>query len=135
MDPAVNPAASPFNPSYSLGGPITGSNSINLTSSQIPSHTHANTLTFTNPDHTHFTVGGNTSDSPVTAGTSIANAAALGGNSSYQLAQGAVPAVAGLTSPSKSDLSITLTNVAAGGSLPHANNQPALACYYIMYIP
>lgn len=135
LSPVVNPLSSPFNPNYALGAGITGSNSITLTDKQIPSHTHANTLVFTNPDHTHFTVGGNTSDSPVTAGTSIANVAALGGNSSYQLAQGAVPAVAGLTSPSKSALTINLTNVATGGDLPHANNQPAIASYYIMYIP
>lgn len=135
LNPAVNPSTSPFNPNYTKGGPIVGSNSITLTTQQIPSHTHANTITFTNPDHTHFTVGGNTSDSPVTAGTSIANVASLGGNSSYQLAQGGVPATLGLTSPNKSALTINLTNVSEGGNLPHANNQPAIAAYYIMYIP
>ena len=34
-----------------------------------------------------------------------------------------------------SDVTISVTNALTGGSLPHANNQPALACYYIMYIP
>lgn len=135
LNPAVNPAVSPFNPSYSVGGPVVGSNSVLLTNNEIPSHTHPNTLTFVNPDHTHLTVGGNTSNSPITATTSIANAATYGGNTSYQLAQGVTPATLGLTSPSKSDLTITLTNAAVGGGLPHANNQPALACNYIMYIP
>jgi hypothetical protein len=132
---SVSPAASPFNPNYALGSPIVGANSVTLTSQQLPSHIHANTLTFTNSDHTHFTVGGNSSNSLITAATSIAIDAALGGNTSYALAQGGVPATLGLTSPSKSALTIDLTNVAAGGNLPHANNQPAIAAYYIMYRP
>ena len=135
LNSAVNPASSPFNPNYAFAGPIIGVNSVTLNTNQIPSHVHPNTLTFTNPDHTHFTTNGKSNDNPVSATSSIAYADANGGNSSYQLAQGVVPATSGLTSPSKSDLTINLTNVAAGGNLPHANNQPAIACYYIMYRP
>lgn len=132
---AVNPASSPFNPNYAFAAPIIGSNSVTLNTNQIPSHVHVNTLAFTNPDHTHFTTAGNVSDSSITSATSIASGAALGGNTSYALAQGAVPATLGLTSPSKSALTIDLTNVAAGGNLAHSNNQPAIAAYYIMYRP
>lgn len=133
LNPNVDPTF-PGNPNYTIGM-LQGTNTITLTTNQIPSHTHLNTLVFNNPDHTHFTVGGNTSNALITSSTSIANSAALGGNSSYTLTQGAVPATAGLTSPSKSNLTINYTNVAAGGGLSHNNIQPVIAAYYIMYIP
>jgi microcystin-dependent protein len=133
LNPNVDPTF-PGNPNYNLNM-LQGTNTITLTTNQIPSHTHLNTLVFNNPDHTHFTVGGNTSNALITSSTSIANSAALGGNSSYTLTQGAVPATAGLTSPSKSNLTINYTNVAAGGGLSHSNIQPVLACYYIIYLP
>ena len=134
---ALNPNVDnsfPGNPNYTIGM-LQGTNTITLTASQIPSHTHLNTLVFNNPDHTHFTVGGNANNSAITASTSISSGAALGGNSSYTLTQGTVPATAGLTSPSKSNLTIEYTNVAAGGGLSHNNIQPVIAAYYIMYIP
>ena len=32
-------------------------------------------------------------------------------------------------------ITVTITNAETGGGLPHANNQPMIGCYYIMYIP
>jgi hypothetical protein len=117
---AVNPAASPFNPNYAFAGPIVGANSVTLTTQQIPSHIHNNTLTVTDPGHTHglpnvWNEGGNGHN-------------ASGGN----INEGAIT---DRTSSETTGITVSLTNVAAGGNLPHANNQPAIACYYIMYRP
>ena len=115
---AVNPASSPFNPNYAVNSPIVGSNSVTLNTNQIPSHTHANTLTFTDPGHKHTY-------------TALEDAGHPGGsqqtNPRYNYTAD--------TSTSTTGITVSLTNAAAGGNLPHANNQPAIAAYYIMYIP
>jgi len=135
---ATNPASSPFNPNYAFAGPIVGSNSVTLNANQIPSHVHDNTLVFTNPDHTHFTFTANSLVSGaaiITSTTSPAYQLTGAADFSYNMVGNNVTPTIGLTSPSKSALTITLTNVVAGGNQAHANNQPAIAAYYIMYRP
>lgn len=122
MSSQVNPGASPFNPTYILNDstPI-GTNSIILTTPQIPIHNHTATSTVTLNPHTHT----------ITASTS----ASFGGS-------GAVPGCDPASTESGGSTNSTIvTGTAAttiantGSGQAHANNQPALGCYYIIYIP
>lgn len=120
---AVDPAASSFNPGYSLGT-IAGQNSVTLSIGQMPSHTHA----LTDPGHKHdISVKTSGSDTPNgLANYPVFNSTTDGG---------------GVTATNPIGLNGTSTNttgigmLSTGGSQAHANNQPALATYYIMYIP
>lgn len=113
MNSAVNPASSAFNPSYGVGT-TAGANSVTLLTTQIPSHTHVATVT--DPGHFHNFPGQQNTAHP-TGGSSI----------EYRdpATQQTATAVTG----------ITVTIDAAGGGQAHANNQPAIGSYYIMYIP
>jgi microcystin-dependent protein len=131
VDPAVNPA---YNPNYAVNQ-ILGSNSVTLLSTQIPAHTHNNSIN--NPTHTHFTAADVTDVSGTlpTATSAMAKASTFSGDEEYALRSSATPnATLGLTSPST--LGLVLTNVDnIGGGNPHDNKQPVIAAYYIMYIP
>lgn len=131
VDPAVDPA---YNPNYSVNLSL-GSNSVTLLSTQIPAHTHNNSIN--NPTHTHFTAADvtDTSGTLPTATSAMAKASTFSGNEEYALRSSATPnATLGLTSAST--LGLVLTNVDnAGGGGAHDNKQPVIAAYYIMYIP
>lgn len=115
FDAAVDPAIA-GNPAYTLYSKA-GANIVTLDATQIPSHTHAAVLAMAPHSHTI---------SPVyTAGGSILNHLSFASN----IAESVVTAT-GLTTSTG-----TVTNSATGGGLAHANNQPALACLYIIYIP
>jgi len=120
MSATVNPST-PGNPSYSLNTPM-GSNTVTLTSAtQIPSHTHAPTVTVTDPGHSHTTEIGGYKD----ANTS---------GSSYTWVQKGT----GVFLPSSTittGITVGVSNAYTGGTDSHANIQPSLGCYYIMYIP
>ena len=136
FDAAVDPAIA-GNPTYSLNTKA-GANTVTLTASQIPGHTHTATATATDTGHTHLIAGDGDSDNLLDNTHVMASAHDAGGNSSYELTNAvAVDATVGKTGPNTSlGLSIGVTvapNTGGGGA--HANNQPALACYYIMYIP
>lgn len=125
---ATNPASSPFNPNYAFAAPIVGSNSVTLNTNQLPSHTHTNKATATVADtgHTHtFEATNNVDGGPRPNGFVNLN---TGGVATY---------TTGTSSPSGLGLTVTPNVVIdpAGGNLPHANNQPAIAAYYVMYIP
>lgn len=129
---AVNPA-NPGNPNYSLGD-VGGANTITLDATQIPSHTHAATVTDT---HYHYIAGNDTGAGTCatpTASTPIASNGTCGTNPAYQFSQSA-QTTATLGKSSGSQGSIAVTNSSTGGGLAHSNIQPVLACYYIMYIP
>ena len=123
-DPVIIPGGG--NPNYALGYPY-GANQISLLETQIPSHTHANTVNtiLTDPGHTHsfnktndYTSGGGSATSGNGVdGTQLTSNSGVGGTG--------IRAVT------------TITNAAApiGGGLPHANIQPVIACYYIQYRP
>ena len=137
MDSDVNPASSPFNPTYAIETK-SGVNSIILTSSQIPSHTHTATSVVTDPEHSHFTF----SVSELTSGaanisTSISAGKILSGagDSSYIMVGDSNVPTLSPTSLSATGVTVNTTNTNTGGGNAHANNQPALGCYYIMYIP
>ena len=121
-DPAVNPASDPlFNFNYALGSTY-GANSITLSGTQIPAHTHTavSTSVVTDPGHQH--VVGNSPEGWDSAGNiGIVN------RSPYN-----VPTSISLTGVT---VATSTVNSSFGGGLAHNNAQPALACYYIMYIP
>lgn len=112
--PRVDPV-NPSNPNYSLKQ-ANGSNTVILTSGQMPSHTHVATVTPVG-DHTHNQTG------KVEAGSNEGS----GGNDNP--VWGNYP-----TSPAGGHTH-TVTNSPAGNNEAHLNIHPVLACYYIMYIP
>jgi len=122
LNPKVDPALDPiFNPNYSLLS-IYGNNKITLSETQIPSHTHIASVI--DPGHTHdITIPSrNFQNGSGTTGPDLT------GN------DGGATTSRTFTTDSK-QTGISVTNAQTGGGLPHANNQPAIACYYIMYIP
>lgn len=114
LDSAVDPGASAFNTNYSLGQ-VAGANSITLAEAQIPSHTH--TIS-TNGDHTHTVTALATVDTGVGA-----------------LVGGAADSADDGDATTSTDGDHTHTAGNTGGGAAHANNQPALATYFIMHIP
>jgi hypothetical protein len=112
----VNPSSSLFNPNYTFGGGIIGTNSITLTVNQLASHTHTPTVTPPTHSHTfnysigHEYKGSDSNDAVQSIGTGTSN-------------------------QTTSEVSIIVENASTGGNTPHANNQPAIAAYYIMYRP
>jgi microcystin-dependent protein len=129
LNSAVNPAVSTANPNYSLFD-TAGANQITLLDTQIPLHTHPNTVNtvLTPATHNHTYVK---TDQP--------NGGANGVNIGYEavgddkVIGGSLAATTDITITA----STTITNAAGpvGGGLPHANIQPVVACYYIQYRP
>ena len=128
MSPVVDPAVV-GNPSYALLG-TAGANTITLSPAQIPSHTHAATVN--DPEHKHFIAAVGTQVT-LTANNAVDMEATYGTNSNYLFSGVEGVPTLGLTSPSKTNVSVVNANT--GGGLPHNNYQPGLGCYYIMYIP
>jgi len=132
LDSTVNPSYT-GNPNYAIGD-SGGANTITLTESQLPAHTHINTLT--DPTHTHLLFGGSQG---TTTGTTIDATHVMARANDNSQTNGYIginsPDVAtyGLSGATSSGVSIN--NTAIGGGTAHANIQPVKACYYIMYIP
>jgi microcystin-dependent protein len=124
LDAAVNPANA-GNPNYSLYT-TTGANTVTLITSQLPAHAHnavANTtVTLNDPGHTHA-IG----QSGVTGG---GGTIAVGNTSPKDIQ--AVTSTTGITVASTST-SVTVESTGSGAA--HANIQPVIGAYYIMYIP
>jgi microcystin-dependent protein len=116
-DPAVNPASDPlFNYNYAVGNTY-GANSITLSGTQIPAHTHSVGTTISPNPHSHGYITGQNPG------------VGWSGDNDY----GNLGPVNAITDPVT--LTATSTATSFGGGLAHSNAQPALACYYIMYIP
>jgi microcystin-dependent protein len=128
LDSAVDPGASAFNPNYSLGT-TAGTNSITLITTQIPTHNH----TLTDPSHFHFVAKTETvANTPAPSSTNyVATIGNVSGDGDYQLLASTTEADVGKTSTTATGITLADT----GGSEAHANNQPAHAVYFIMYIP
>ena len=142
LDAAVDPNFV-GNPNYALFT-TAGANSVTLITSQMPSHSHSGigTTTVTLDDHFHYVAAtGGEINAVVDSTHAVVREIALGGNSSYRLSNSSQSAGAGISSLSKSTVSSnTPGNVAlgidnTGGGQSHANIQPVIAAYYIMYIP
>lgn len=128
LDSEVDPGASAFNTNYALGT-TAGTNSITLITTQIPTHNH----TLTDPGHFHFVAKTETviNTPPPSATNYVATLGNVAGDGDYELLATNDEADVGKTSDVSTGISIADT----GGSQPHANNQPALGVYFIMYIP
>ena len=139
MDAVVTPGG--LNPNYLLYT-TAGSNGVTLTTPQIPSHSHVanSVVTEANGGHTHFcfSTASVTTGAPLISPTNVAAAELSGaGNLDYAMSadNANVSAVNGLTSKVSVGITVSTTTDLTGGSTAHANIQPVLACYYIMYIP
>jgi microcystin-dependent protein len=124
LDAAVDPTTS-GNPNYGLYS-TEGTNTVALITSQLPAHSHlalANTVvTLNDPGHTHA-IG----QSGVTGG---GGTIAVGNTSPKDIQ--AVTSTTGITVDS-ANTSVTIESTGSGSA--HANIQPVIAAYYIMYIP
>lgn len=141
MDAAVNPT-NPLNPAYycnpvapNLSTKI-GTNTITLAEAQIPSHTHTPNVVLANPTHTHYTVLNGIPAVGLTNLVPIKYDQSDNSQQDYTLKGVEGTANIGLTSPTSANVSVSSqSNSLTGGGLQHNNYQPAIACYYIMYIP
>lgn len=135
LSPDVDPS-NPANPNYTLSS-TTGANEIFLSSTQIPSHTHiATALATVSPNpHSHFVTASGTS---VTLNQTdpIDDTYSSGGNLGYSL-RGASGQTANLGKTSDVNLTVdvAVSNSSTGGGLGHANIQPSIGSYFIIYIP
>jgi len=133
MSAAVDPAVA-GNPTYTLNSTL-GTNNVLLTTTQIPVHTHTNSVSVT--PHTHFmytTDVNSTVGQIVNATNNVARARAVpGSNLDYEMMLSTITPTLGKSSSAQDTVSVSIDN--AGGGLSHPNYQPALATNYIIYIP
>jgi microcystin-dependent protein len=133
FNPAVDPAI-PGNPTYSLFT-TQGANTITLSPSQMPTHTHTATSVVSNATHTHYTVLDDIPAQTLTAVTPIKYDQSDDTQQDYTLKGVTGTANIGITSPNSVNPTVATTNASAGSSQAHSNIQPSIACYYIIYIP
>lgn len=135
LSPVVDPFVSPANPNYALNT-LAGENAVTLAATQIPAHTHPNTVSITDPKHTHFIANSGDTSAVLDATHSAAVGHSTGGNLGYELVNtSGTTATVGLTSSDSTGITAAITNASAGGGQSHNNIPPVRACYYIMYIP
>jgi microcystin-dependent protein len=125
LDAAVNPA-NPGNPNYAIFN-TAGANTVALITSQMPSHSHGATVTSIgtispNPhSHNYNAQVTTTTVSGVSGGANpLGNSPTSSNTSTVNLTV---------------DITTSVTNANTGGGAGHANIQPVIAAYYIMYIP
>ena len=122
LDAAVNPA-NPGNPNYAIFN-TAGANTVTLITSQMPSHSHGTTVTSV----------GTISPNPHSHTLSYLNKGA--GDGSNVIGSQVSSNIKTTSSVSLSvDITTSVTNANTGGGAAHANIQPVIAAYYIMYIP
>lgn len=119
FNPNVDPAF-PGNINYILNQ-IYGTNTITLTTNQIPAHTHGATSTnvVTDPGHTHL----------------IGQSGVSGGGGTIAVANTSPKNIQSVTNTTGITVATTTVIGSTGTGLSHSNIQPVLACNYIMYIP
>jgi microcystin-dependent protein len=122
LDAAVNPA-NPGNPNYAIFN-TAGANTVTLIASQMPSHSHGATATSV----------GTISPNPHSHTISYLNKGAGDGSN---VIGSQVSSNVKTTSSVNLSVAVTtsVTNANTGGGAAHANIQPVIAAYYIMYIP
>lgn len=126
MSTTVNPAT-PGNPTYVANIGNVGTNTIQLTEQQIPSHTHVATAFVTDPGHNHQPANGGDFaiwlNDPANAG---------GGSTGYEVSPNNHPAS---TNSKMTGISVNVTNAPTGGTTAHSNVQPGIGAYFIQYRP
>ena len=128
LDAAVNPVFV-GNPNYALFT-TAGANSVTLITSQLPSHSHTGTgtttVTLNDPGHFHYV--GNTPEGWDSSGSiGIVNRTPKNVQTTTSTTGITV------TSNTPGNVAIGIDNTGSGQA--HANIQPVIAAYYIMYIP
>jgi microcystin-dependent protein len=129
LNPVVDPATA-GNPNYSLYDNA-GANQVTLLETQIPLHTHPNTVntthTLTDPGHAHTVSFGNPQDANASGST----------NTWVQTGTATTYPTNTVNTGITLAVSTTITNAAgpSGGGGAHSNIQPVTACYYIQYRP
>jgi microcystin-dependent protein len=116
-------------------GVAQGTNTITLTPSQMPTHTHAAPAVVTDPGHYHFEFADTTADGTLTAVTYPSREKLSAGDSQYNIQGSATVATLAKTSNAVTNVTVGVTVANAGSSASHLNIQPGLGCYYIIYIP
>jgi microcystin-dependent protein len=133
MSAAVDPAI-PGNPTYTLNS-VNGTNNVLLTTTQIPAHTHTNTVSVT--PHTHFLYSNtinSTGGQIVNTTDNVARSRSITTDPlNYEIMSSTTTPTLGKSSSAQDTVSVSIQN--AGGGLSHPNYQPALATNYIIYIP
>ena len=128
LDAAVDPNNA-GNPNYALFT-TAGANSVTLITSQMPSHSHTGvgttTVTLNDPGHFHF--GGKTNDFGGASGS-------IGLSKNLPQNYATTTSTTGITVTSNTPGNVAIGIDNAGGGQAHANIQPVIAAYYIMYIP
>jgi len=122
FNPAVDPAIA-GNPAYALLG-TAGSNTVTLSATEIPAHSHSATAIVTDPGHLHtisYAHGEADQNEPGTYGD--------------LMDMNGVKSSSTSTNTAVTGVSVAVSVGSTGGGLAHANYQPGLGCYYIMYIP
>lgn len=127
MSTTVNPST-PGNPTYIAGNTSVGTNTVVLTTGQIPSHTHTATATVVDPGHNHQPANGGE------FAIWINNEADAGsGSSGYEVSATNHPAS---TNTKTTGITVSVNVDPTGGSSPaHANVQPGIGAYFIQYRP
>jgi len=118
LNPTVDPAF-PGNPNYALLG-TSGANTVQLSTNEMPAHSHAATVTLTDPGHVH-TISNQSDSYPGSGKVAVGGLPPEGPNP--------------VTDSSTTGITVTVVNSSTGNSWAHNNIPPVLACYYIMYIP
>ena len=128
LDAAVNPVFV-GNPNYALFT-TAGANSVTLITSQMPSHSHTGTgtttVTLNDPGHFHYV--GNTPE-----GWSGSGSIGIVNRTPNNVQTTTSTTGITVTSNTPGNVAIGIDNT--GGGQAHANIQPVIAAYYIMYIP
>jgi microcystin-dependent protein len=124
LNPIVDPTV-PGNPNYAIYT-TSGANTVTLTTNQIPSHTHNNTVSLIDPQHTHNWGYGREGDDNASGNSYDEFTLTPGLNGGL----GTSPVL-----PNSTGITVSISNAAQGGGQSHNNIPPVLACYYIMYIP
>lgn len=135
LNPSVDPAVA-GNPAYALLG-TAGSNTVTLSPTQIPAHSHSATATVVD-NHYHFVAASDSTGSCdiITSTDPVARAGSCGTNPAYELRKsGETTATLGKSSGAQGTIDVSVAIGSTGGGLAHSNYQPGLGCYYIMYIP
>lgn len=120
LDNNVNPSPSNYpNPNYGINS-LFGQNAVQLSQSQLPSHSHNNTAVSQDVEgHEHTYI------------KPIANGSATGAADNHPDG----PLINAKTSKEFVKIITTVNISSTGGNSSHLNIQPSIGAYYIMYIP
>ncbi len=129
LDASVNPVFV-GNPNYALFT-TAGANSVVLLTSQLPAHSHTGvgttTVTLNDPGHFHYAGRKNAGG--------LTSSGAIGLAKDNPQDNQSTTSTTGITVTSNTPGNVAIGIDNTGSGQAHANIQPVIAAYYIMYIP